>query len=126
MIWSAQGQKEKKKKLDAKPESDSQDAMVSEGSTTLPLRGAWRQPEIVHITTQEQPAEIDTGLNKVQLKTTFNKTVCFIKEAAFRVPGTPQAGQSVALKTKYRVWQDEPAGAQVSQYEARVHILIIN
>ena len=32
--------------------SQSQDAMDLECSTTLPLRGAWRQPKIVHITTQ--------------------------------------------------------------------------
>ena len=69
-----------------------QDAMVLEYNTTLPLEGAWRQPEIVHNTNQDQTAEIDTGLNKVQLKTAaFNKSVCCAKEAAFRVPGKPPA-----------------------------------
>ena len=71
-----------------------QDAMVLEYNTTLPLEGAWS-----HNTNQDQTAEIDTRLNKVQLtNAAFNKTVFCVKEAAFRVPGTPPAGQSVAIE----------------------------
>ena len=62
------------------------------------VRDAWRQPEIDSDKNQEQTAEIDTRLNKVWLRDpVFNKKNYYIKEAAFRIPGTPPEGQSVEI-----------------------------
>ena len=82
-----------------------------------------RQAEIDRSITQDQTAEINTGLNKVRLKeTVFNINSYHIKEAAFKFPGAPPpAGLSVQTTFRFRVWQDKSAIDQVSQFEARVH-----
>jgi len=69
-------------------------------------------------TKQDQPAEIETELNKVQL----NKEHLYKnKDAAFKSLVLPPAGQSVATGEKFRVWRGRPTRDQVSKSEARVH-----